>query len=49
MMKHKHFVGGIAFVDEVLKLASGRIIRKSMREWAKKAVPEMEGRIKARL
>lgn len=47
--KHKHFVGGIAFVDEVPKLASGKIIRKLMREWAKKAVPEMEGRIKARL
>lgn len=47
--KHKYFVGGIAFVDEVPKLASGKIIRKLMREWAKKAVPEMEGKIKARL
>ena len=47
--KHKHFVGGIEFVDEVPKLASGKIIRKLMREWAKKAVPEMEGKIKARL
>ena len=47
--KHKHFAGGIAFVDEVLRLASGRIIRKLMREWANNAVPEMEGRIKARL
>lgn len=31
----RHFVGGIAFVDEVPKLASGKIIRKLMREWAK--------------
>jgi hypothetical protein len=65
----RYFVGGIAFVDEVPKLASGKIIRKLMREWAKvskltyyswvevrilihslkKAVPEMEGKIKARL
>jgi len=47
--KHKHFMGGIAFVDEVPKLASGKIIRKVMREWAKQAVPEMEGKIRARL
>ena len=47
--KHKHFVGGIAFVGEVLKLASGRILRKLMLKRAKKAVLEMEERTKARL
>jgi 4-coumarate--CoA ligase len=47
--KHKRFVGGIAFVDEVPKLASGKIVRKVLEEWAKKAAPEMEGKILARL
>ena len=47
--KHKHLVGGVALVDEVPKSASGKILRKIMREWAKKDVPQIEGRIKARL
>ena len=47
--KHKYLVGGIAFVDELPKLASGKIIRKVMREWAKNAVPEVEKTVKARL
>lgn len=47
--RHKWFVGGLVFVDEVPKLASGKIVRKVLREWAKKAVPEMEGRIRSRL
>jgi 4-coumarate--CoA ligase len=47
--KHKHFKGGIVFVDEIPKLASGKIVRKLLKEWAKKAVPEMERKIKARL
>ncbi|KAK5726182.1 hypothetical protein LTR17_012997 [Elasticomyces elasticus] len=34
--KHKQLVGGIQFVDEVPKLASGKIQRKFMREWAKR-------------
>ncbi|KAL8688569.1 MAG: hypothetical protein Q9224_004850 [Gallowayella concinna] len=32
---HKYLTGGIAFVDEVPKSASGKILRKVMREWAK--------------
>ena len=47
--KHKQLVGGISFIDEVPKLASGKIQRKVMREWAKKDAQEMEGKIKARL
>lgn len=33
--KHKWLVGGVTFVDEVPKLASGKIQRKTMREWSK--------------
>ncbi|KAH7317917.1 hypothetical protein BKA65DRAFT_356516, partial [Rhexocercosporidium sp. MPI-PUGE-AT-0058] len=32
--KHRYLVGGVIFVDEVPKLASGKIQRKVMREWA---------------
>lgn len=44
--KHKRLVGGVVFVDEVPKLASGKIQRKTMREWAKRdaAVLERNGR-----
>ncbi|KXH41281.1 4-coumarate-CoA ligase 2 [Colletotrichum salicis] len=34
--KHKALVGGVVFVDEVPKLASGKIQRKVMREWSKR-------------
>lgn len=34
--KHKWLAGGVAFVDEVPKLASGKIQRKTMREWSKR-------------
>jgi acyl-coenzyme A synthetase/AMP-(fatty) acid ligase len=47
--KHKQLVGGIAFIDEVPKLASGKIVRKLMKEWAKRDAQEMEGKVKARL
>ena len=40
--KHKQLVGGITFVDEVPKLASGKIQRKVMREWAKRDAPLIE-------
>ena len=40
--KHKQLVGGIAFIDEVPKLASGKIQRKLMREWAKRDAPDVE-------
>lgn len=47
--KHKQLVGGVKFVDEVPKLASGKIQRKVMREWAKSDAKAMERTIKARL
>ncbi|RMZ76523.1 hypothetical protein DV738_g4919, partial [Chaetothyriales sp. CBS 135597] len=34
--KHKKLAGGVKFVDEIPKLASGKIIRKVMKEWAKR-------------
>lgn len=40
--KHKLLVGGVKFVDEVPKLASGKIQRKLMREWSKRDAPEVE-------
>ncbi|EMC92608.1 hypothetical protein BAUCODRAFT_77563, partial [Baudoinia panamericana UAMH 10762] len=43
--KHKNLVGGVAFVDEVPKLASGKIQRKVMREWAKRDAVAMEERV----
>lgn len=49
--KHKLLVGGVAFVDEVPKLASGKIQRKTMREWAKRDAPALEsqGNVRAKL
>jgi 4-coumarate--CoA ligase len=47
--KHKRLAGGVKFVDEVPKLASGKIIRKLMKEWAKRDAQEVEGTTKARL
>lgn len=40
--KHKRLEGGVAFVDEVPKLPSGKIVRKLMREWAKRDAAELE-------
>ncbi|KAI4112821.1 MAG: hypothetical protein LQ345_006085 [Seirophora villosa] len=34
--RHKYLTGGIAFVKEVPKSASGKILRKVLREWAKR-------------
>jgi 4-coumarate--CoA ligase len=47
--KHKQLIGGVAFVDEVPKLASGKIVRKLMKEWSKRDAPILEGTMKARL
>ena len=46
--KHKWLVGGVTFVDEVPKLASGKIQRKTMREWAKADAKILEGTIRSR-
>lgn len=42
--KHKRLVGGVAFVDEIPRLASGKIQRKFMREWAKRDAPILEAK-----
>jgi 4-coumarate--CoA ligase len=34
--RHKYLAGGIKFVNEVPRLASGKIQRKTLREWAKR-------------
>ncbi|KIX91959.1 uncharacterized protein Z520_12348 [Fonsecaea multimorphosa CBS 102226] len=47
--KHKQLVGGIRFIDEVPKLASGKIQRKVMRDWAKRDALEMQGNSRPKL
>ncbi|KAF4120116.1 AMP-binding enzyme [Geosmithia morbida] len=47
--KHKQLSGGVAFVDEVPKLASGKIQRKTMREWAKRDATEVRKSTRAKL
>lgn len=47
--KHKRLAGGIEFVNEVPKLASGKIVRKLIKEWAKRDAKELEMVVKARL
>jgi 4-coumarate--CoA ligase len=47
--KHKLLTGGVVFIDEVPKLASGKIQRKTMREWAKKDAAELEKATKPKL
>lgn len=46
--KHKWLAGGVTFIEEVPKLASGKIQRKVVREWAKEDAKIMETKIKAR-
>ncbi|OAQ97161.1 hypothetical protein LLEC1_03058, partial [Akanthomyces lecanii] len=40
--KHKRLAGGVAFVDAVPKLASGKIVRKLLREWSRRDAAEMQ-------
>ncbi|KAB5566945.1 4-coumarate-CoA ligase [Coniochaeta sp. 2T2.1] len=47
--KHKWLVGGVVFIDEVPKLASGKIQRKTMRDWAKRDALELNKSTRARL
>jgi 4-coumarate--CoA ligase len=48
--KHKQLVGGIVFLDEVPKLASGKIKRALVKEWVKRDAQRMGGgRPKAKL
>jgi 4-coumarate--CoA ligase len=39
--KHKQLSGGIVFVDEVPKLPSGKIVRKVVKDWAKRDAEKM--------
>jgi 4-coumarate--CoA ligase len=47
--KHKWLVGGVTFVDEIPKLASGKIQRKVLKEWSKADAKILEKKIKSRL
>jgi 4-coumarate--CoA ligase len=47
--KHKQLVGGVKFVDEVPRLASGKIQRKVLKEWSKRDVAEIQGVVRPRL
>jgi 4-coumarate--CoA ligase len=47
--KHKQLVGGIVFVDEVPRLASGKVVRRLVKEWAKRDAAIMEGKVQPRL
>lgn len=47
--KHKKLTGGVMFVDVIPKLASGKIIRKVMKEWAKRDAKDLEHSHTARL
>lgn len=45
--KYKWLVGGVAFVDEIPRLASGKIQRKITREWSKVDAKVLETRPKS--
>lgn len=47
--RHKRLSGGVMFVDQVPKLASGKIVRKVLREWAKRDAKELGGHMGAKL
>ncbi|KAI9155089.1 Phenylacetyl-CoA ligase epaB [Paramyrothecium foliicola] len=47
--KHKRLGGGVKYVKEIPKLASGKILRKVVKEWAKKDAVNEERRTKPRL
>ncbi|KIW74832.1 hypothetical protein Z517_11602 [Fonsecaea pedrosoi CBS 271.37] len=40
--KHKHLRGGVSFVDQIPKLASGKIQRKVLREWARREAQQRQ-------
>lgn len=47
--KHKRLAGGVKFVPEIPKLASGKIVRKTLREWSKRDSKEIEQKQAAKL
>ncbi|OBT83337.1 hypothetical protein VE02_08541 [Pseudogymnoascus sp. 03VT05] len=46
--KHKWLVGGVTFITDVPKLASGKIQRKVVKDWAKEDAKILEAKTKAR-
>ncbi|KAL8715190.1 MAG: hypothetical protein Q9220_001148 [cf. Caloplaca sp. 1 TL-2023] len=42
VVPHKYLTGGIAFVEEVPKSASGKILRKILKEWAKRDAAKLD-------
>jgi 4-coumarate--CoA ligase len=44
--KHKWLAGGVVIIDEVPKLASGKIQRKTMRDWSKRDAAAIEKELK---
>lgn len=49
LAKHKRLTGGVSFVNEIPKLASGKIVRKEVKKWAKLDAESEESKVKARL
>lgn len=47
--KHKRLAGGIKFIHQVPKSASGKIVRKVVKGWAQTDAKEVESTIRARL
>lgn len=46
---HKKLRGGVKFVDQVPKSVSGKILRRLLKEQAKKEFAEIEQQVKAKL
>ena len=44
--KHKWLTGGVCFVEQVPKSAAGKILRKVLREWAKRDAKQDPGQAK---
>lgn len=47
--KYKRLAGGIMFLDEIPKLPSGKIVRKLVKEWAKRDARALEGSVRPRI
>ncbi|KAL2867775.1 acyl--CoA ligase [Aspergillus lucknowensis] len=43
--KHKQLAGGVKIVDEIPRLASGKIQRKVLKEWARREASEMKSKL----
>ncbi|KAJ9301548.1 hypothetical protein DTO271G3_1683 [Paecilomyces variotii] len=46
--KHKRLTGGVSFVDEVPRFASGKVVRKVVKEWAKWDTERLQWNVKAK-